>query len=248
MKNTSEPSIGKGLWKFNANLLGDIDYVEYMKGKIESYKTEYANLENYSLKWEIIKMAIRNDTTAYAITQAKLQRQYEYELYYKLQLLTQIEDQNLDIVHQCDEIKAELEQINAIKVEGARIRSHSLHTEDNEKCTKYFLNLEKRKSKMVNITRLKTEDKGEITDPLSILNEQRNFYTKLYTSNEYDDSYEEIFFTDNIPCISEADCNLCDDDITTDECRKALDSMKLNKSPGTDGLTVEFYQFFWPCI
>ena len=248
MKNTSEPSIGKGLWKFNANLLGDLDYIEYMKGKIESYKLEYADFENDSLKWEIIKMDIRNDTTAYAITQAKLQRQHENELYNKLCSLSQNVDQNPNIIHQCDEIKAELEHINAIKAEGARIRSHALHIEDNEKCTKYFLNLEKRKSKMVNITKLKIENKGDITDPSSILNEQRKFYKNLYSSNEYDDSYEEIFFTDNIPCISEEDCNLCDDDITEHECLKALDSMKLNKSPGTDGLTVEFYQYFWPYI
>ena len=33
--------------------------------------------------------------------------------------------------------------------------------------------------------------------------------------------------------------------LTEIECKSALDSMKNGKSPGTDGLTPEFYKFFW---
>ena len=36
--------------------------------------------------------------------------------------------------------------------------------------------------------------------------------------------------------------------ITVEECLKALKEFKLRKTPGTDGLPVEFYQFFWPGI
>ena len=32
------------------------------------------------------------------------------------------------------------------------------------------------------------------------------------------------------------------------ECLQVLETMKLNKSPGNDGLTVEFYRTFWPVI
>ena len=33
-----------------------------------------------------------------------------------------------------------------------------------------------------------------------------------------------------------------------EECTNAIRKMKINKSPGTDGLTSEFYQFFWENI
>ena len=33
--------------------------------------------------------------------------------------------------------------------------------------------------------------------------------------------------------------------LTEDECFKALKEMKNDKSPGSDGITVEFYKTFW---
>ena len=45
--------------------------------------------------------------------------------------------------------------------------------------------------------------------------------------------------------LSQADMHVCEQNITTEECKQSLFSMKLNKSPGSDGLSVEFYQIFW---
>ena len=33
-----------------------------------------------------------------------------------------------------------------------------------------------------------------------------------------------------------------------EECAKALSQFKNNKTPGSDGFTVEFYRFFWSLI
>ena len=38
---------------------------------------------------------------------------------------------------------------------------------------------------------------------------------------------------------------LCDQEINENECKKALLELKNNKTPGCDGLPVEFYKFFW---
>ena len=32
------------------------------------------------------------------------------------------------------------------------------------------------------------------------------------------------------------------------ECTKALNKLRSGKTPGSDGLTVEFYRFFWEDI
>ena len=40
----------------------------------------------------------------------------------------------------------------------------------------------------------------------------------------------------------------CEGPISYTECTKALTTMTKNKSPGLDGITVEFYQAFWPLI
>ena len=46
--------------------------------------------------------------------------------------------------------------------------------------------------------------------------------------------------------LTTEDQNRCDSDLTESECLKPLKTMKLDKSPGSDGLTTEFYLNFWP--
>ena len=142
-------------------------------------------------------------------------------------------------------IKIELEHINTEKTEGIRIRSKAQHIEQGERGTKYFLNLEKRNAKLKNITKLKLNDKTVITDSKSILKEQRKFYINLYKDREYDTDFDYLFLNNNIPTLSTDEKNICEKIITKHELKEALDQMKPNKSPGTDGFPPEFYQTFW---
>ena len=41
---------------------------------------------------------------------------------------------------------------------------------------------------------------------------------------------------------------MCEGKLTIEECVKSLNSFEPNKSPGNDGLTVEFYNFFWNIV
>ena len=36
--------------------------------------------------------------------------------------------------------------------------------------------------------------------------------------------------------------------ITFDECKLAVSKMKINKSPGLDGICIEFYKKLWPVV
>ena len=56
------------------------------------------------------------------------------------------------------------------------------------------------------------------------------------------------FFTADIPKLSKESQEICEGKISVEECFNVLKAMKLNKSPGNDGLTVEFYLTFWPYI
>ena len=52
----------------------------------------------------------------------------------------------------------------------------------------------------------------------------------------------------NIPKISYNSVTFCEESISIEELKKAVNNLKANKSPGTDGLTAEFYQFFFENI
>ena len=87
-------------------------------------------------------------------------------------------------------------------------------------------------------------ENGSISkDQKVILNEQVKFYKKLYTSDK------DVKFTltpePNERMLSNGERELCEKEFSTDEYYDAVMTLKSNKVPGLDGLTVEFYQRFW---
>ena len=48
-----------------------------------------------------------------------------------------------------------------------------------------------------------------------------------------------------VPKLSQVDAQVCEGKLTISECYKSLQLFQNNKSPGNDGLTVEFYKAFW---
>ncbi len=48
--------------------------------------------------------------------------------------------------------------------------------------------------------------------------------------------------------MSETDKQLCEENISGDELKTIMKSFKKNKSPGNDGITIEFYEKFWDLI
>ena len=59
---------------------------------------------------------------------------------------------------------------------------------------------------------------------------------------------EEFLRHLDLSLLSDQDVALCDRKITENEIKIAMNSMKKDKSPGSDGLPVEFYITFWEDI
>ena len=82
-----------------------------------------------------------------------------------------------------------------------------------------------------------------ITNQKSILEEEKTFYKNLYSQKEQANSNTD-FFDDSLPKLNEIESNSCEGLITNHECVKAIKEMKNQKSPGSDGITTEFYKIF----
>ena len=87
-------------------------------------------------------------------------------------------------------------------------------------------------------------------NPNDILIETKNFYDKLYSKDNYiDNTYTNTFFPqDNNNTLNDQEKLSCEGFLTEKECFEALKEMKNNKSPGSDGITTEFYKIFWTTI
>ena len=51
--------------------------------------------------------------------------------------------------------------------------------------------------------------------------------------------------TDNINTPSKVEANAFEGELTGTECLAAINGMKTNKSPGSDGISMKFYRVFW---
>ena len=121
--------------------------------------------------------------------------------------------------------------------------------EEGEKNSKYFLNLEKRNYNIKHIKKLMCNTGVVLTNPKAIIEEEKNYYKKLYSSNienNFNLSSTELRFLDNpkIPKLSVIDKHFCDMTLQKKNYALALTNLANDKSPGSDGLSTNFYKFF----
>ena len=88
-------------------------------------------------------------------------------------------------------------------------------------------------------------DAKEIPKPNDILNELMIFYKALYASsspNINSEQFKVMLQEPGLPKLSQEDQHKCEGLVTYEECKNALKSMSIGKSPGCDGLTTDFFK------
>jgi len=120
---------------------------------------------------------------------------------------------------------------------GIIIRSRVRWHEHGEKNSKYFLNL---------------DVSGKISaNPFEIMDAQNRFHGKLYSKQtiNLDGEDTKIFFENsNILRLSDELSASCEGKISLQECENILSSFQTSKTPGNEGLPIEFYKAFRPFI
>ena len=143
----------------------------------------------------------------------------------------------------------ELNDIIKTQTKGSILRAKAQWIEGAEKNTKYFSNLEKKRAESKTINRLLNKHNIEITEPEEILMETKDFYTNLYDKVDTITNDDLDFFPNNIENkIDDQQKQSCEGILSEEECAHALKEMNNGKSPGSDGLTTEFFKIFWNSI
>ena len=122
---------------------------------------------------------------------------------------------------------------------GAIIQSKATWYERGEKSNKFFLNLETHKKAKSSVRKV-FDDNGV---PKKVLQEIQNFYSnlcKLDLLSPSEDTLNSLLNNPEMPKLSDNDFQICEGKLTVEECYKSPQLFDSNKSPGNDGLTVEF--------
>ena len=247
-KYIQKPTLGAGTWKLNTSLLKDEEYKKQFRDHLTKWIDSYYNVTNLNLKWELIKYEVRKFTIKYCKQKKRVAKDRETELENNLKSLEENErakDEQLFI--EIERIKTELKNVQLEKAQGSIIRSRVQWNEQGEKSTAYFFNLEKKNAIRKNIRKLKHNDIEE-TNQDRILEIIKDYYEKMYSYKATDLLNTDLFSQRDLPKLSEIEMLSMEGAITFDECTSVIKSFALNKTPGNDGLPIEFYTTFWPEI
>ena len=147
------------------------------------------------------------------------------------------------------EIENKINQFYIDKVRGLQIRSKAETIEKGEANIKYYDSLEKFRQSRNVIDSLKQQDGNTTENNRQILNEMGHFYQNLYSSQIKDlECTEYIQQIDVEKCLTNEQSTSLDRVLTLEEFDPVIKEMKENRSPGSDGIPIEFYKVFWQQI
>ncbi len=200
-------------------------------------------------KWEFFTFKIRESAIRHSKEMKKRNNLKESKIMKELNILVNKNSPTPEEEIKLIKLKDVLDQLYINMTKGAFIRSRAKWLEEGEKNTSYFFALEKRNYKRNNITSLKINN-SITSSPTDLANHTFQFYSDLYSSNYNQIKGEE--FINNVkeftPQILDKFKLDCEKPLSKAEILEAGSKMKKGKSPGMDGLPVEFYQFFWNII
>ncbi len=236
-------------WKLNTSLLKEDDFNQYLETFINNAKNRKHLYDNLLDWWEIEIKAEGKRMLIYFSTIIKKEKNSKKNFYQRCldQVKTEI-DNGKNYLQEYYYFKDKLKCIFNEELEGRKLRGKLNFPLDQELVG--IANLVKEKNKRENryIENLKTnnnETKSKTEDILKIV---ENFYNSLYKLDPHDSTQRNILLEHITPVIPETVNSSLTEDITDIETWDAINSLSEQKSPGIDGLPIEFYKKIWPLL
>jgi len=233
-------------WKLNNSILA----YDEVKNKIDDIITNFWNKakeeNNYCNNWELVKYEVCKYFRKFSSDLAKKRKSNESNVICKIANLLAKNVEDITDLEKAElaEQHLQLDKIYKYKAEGAYIRSRRKWLEEGEQSSAYFFRLERQQAKTGNLGKLMID--GKLNEDQKVIGKFcSKFYTDLYTSKFCHRDASDFFDSlQNVQQLNMVDKDFCDAPITMNEIVEAIKSLKNGKSPGTDGLTSEFYKLF----
>lgn len=240
---------GRGFWRMQTFILEREDFRiqlrEYLTDRIDN-----SHHLPHDIRWEFVKLGIREFSIQYCNQLRDQTQRLERELQKRL---TELEEEIIDSLDSREEyyaIKRELLQIQLLASRQAMLRSRMRWLGQGERPTRYFLNLEKKNFNDKTISSVYDNEGILLTDRKEILEYEKEHFQKQHSPMPNSQNPQNDPFTTDLPSspLEDLDRAILNDEITLDELEKAARMMHNGKSPGCDGIPIEFYKRFWDLV
>ena len=240
---TKEIQHGKGVWKMNAEHLFNDKYKQEITQLWNAWKQKKNDFLNISQWWDIGKKKIKTFSRNFAIEQSIKNKSRLEELEYEISYLRNSMSNKDRLI----ELQTQHKEILDKATEGMKIRSRLQWWEEGENSTKFFHGIEKKNGKNKTWEKILTPDGQLVYGTQNVQKEQVNFYKDLFSSQRTSPN-KSFFLSNPDPQLSQQSQQNLERLITKDEIANAIKKMPNNKSPGEDGIIIEFYKMFWDLI
>ena len=236
----------KSLWKLDNALLKDDAFCEQMNNLFSMWNNRIDWYDNINLWWDALKIDIKRLSRHYSYTKQKTLSANKTKLtkeYLKLR-------RKALLGHDWAKSHAKIlfEKLQELeKTETRRVKAYSRAkwTEEGERPTRYFLNLVNHRSEENSFVSLFDEHSNEVSSHEKLKSTLVSFYSKLFTKEPIDFKAQDDLLKNVSACIATSDQPAIENTITLEELTNAVTLLPTFKSPGSDGLSVEFYLRFW---
>lgn len=233
---------GGGLWKFNCDLLNDQFFVREMREWLE-IELELSVGSEWE-EWSDLKNRMKKHIIKISKNRARMKRLKKNVITKEIITLKRMLSNGQDVNTQIERLECRLKQIVESDFEGVKIRSRVKWIEEGEKPTRYFFSLIKEHGTSNEIDVLIDENGAEDGEQRGKLGIIERFYKELYKEESTERSVQNELLTKIERGLESESCEKCEGLISVGEMEKAVKGMSMGKTPGEDGLSLEFYKQF----
>ncbi len=199
-----------------------------------------------SIRWEAFKVFIRGVILSVTSSKSKRYKKELTELDTKIKLIekTLSNKNDLTIHQELLNLRTKYNELSTKKAAASLMMIRQNYYDQGEKAGKLLAWRIKQKQSERTINSIE-DNCGSITvDPVKINDTFKCFFETLYSSEYAGNMQKEFLDSLSIPTISEETKRSLDMDITEEEITEAIDSLTAGRTPGPDGLNVDFYKKF----
>ena len=237
---------GPGVWKFNNSLLKEEKFCSSVSDLIEHFLRFRSSFSSDLVLWDRLKLEIKMFTINYS------RERWRHLSWEKIATTNRLSFLKRRFAAGCQSVKTEireletyLNQLFARQLEGSKIRSRAKWLEEGEVPSRYFFRLQNERYVKAFVSSVFDASGNEVSSLPEIIEAHTAFYSSLFSRGNIDLDAQRDLFSHVSSRLSDSEQASCEGPLTLAEASEALRLSNRNKSPGPDGLSVEFYACFW---
>ena len=237
---------GPGTWKMNTSILTDPLYHDLITDLLLNMAAPA--FPTKIMWWDVFLLTVKTLTIQYCARKHHIRTALHRSLALHIEQLQALPQYTLFplLTARLAALQDQLRRLQLHQIQGHILRSRIPRFEVGEPHIQHYAMLEKYHYKKNIIPVLRDEQGDDHSSPADLLAVAYIYYATLYTPTPLNTPLQADLLSNLTPRLTAAQRIFMDSPITLAELTQAVLHLPVDKSPGLDGIPIEFYQQFWP--